>query len=133
MNNLMLGSKGILPLMPADFSAFCAHENLKALEIRPNRASFSCFPAPKVIKLHTGMHGLTFLPWHHNILLYVIRAVYSINFSNGIWKTGRFRVILFYRNTNNGLNDVSSWLQLRIITKNPGEPRKRRKCHAGKN
>ena len=64
---MMLGSKHSLTLMSTDFSALRAPKILKTFEIRPNRATFSCFTGPKVIQLHASMHCITFWPWHHNI------------------------------------------------------------------
>ena len=68
-NIIMLGSKGILPPDATDFSALRAPKILKTFEIRPNRATVSCFTGPKVIQLHASMHCMTFWPWHHIIIL----------------------------------------------------------------
>ena len=47
-------------MMPTDCSALHAPAILKTFEIRPVRASFSCFTGPKVMCFHAGMKHMTF-------------------------------------------------------------------------
>ena len=41
--------------------------NPKTFEIRPNRATFSCFAGPQVILFHASMKSMNFWPWYHFI------------------------------------------------------------------
>ena len=42
-------------MIPTDCYALCALAILKTFEIRPIRATFSCFTGPKVILFHASM------------------------------------------------------------------------------
>ena len=64
---MMLGSKGILTLDTYGLlRTLCSP---KTFEIRPARATFSCFGGPKVMLFHASMKRMTFWPWYHIIYI----------------------------------------------------------------
>ena len=60
------GQKVFCPLWYTDCFAFHAPAILKTFEIRPIRATFSCFTGPKVMLFHASMKRITFWPWYHH-------------------------------------------------------------------
>jgi len=57
---MMLGSKGILtPDTYGLLRTLCSH-NPKTFEIRPIRATFSCFAGPNIMLFHASMKRMTF-------------------------------------------------------------------------
>ena len=56
----MLGSKGILTLIPTDCSALCAPTILKTFEIRPVGLLSHVFAGLKVMFFHASMKHMTF-------------------------------------------------------------------------
>ena len=57
---MMLGSKGILPHDTYGLLRTLCSRNPKTFEIRPIRATFSCFSGHKVILFHASMKRMTF-------------------------------------------------------------------------
>ena len=57
---MMLGAKGIFPHDTNGLLRTLCSRNPKTFEIRPNRATFSCFAGPKVILFHASMKSMTF-------------------------------------------------------------------------
>ena len=75
--------KVFCPLWYTDCSAFHAPAILKTFEIRPVRATFSCFTGPKVMLFHASMKRITFWPWYHHF-----DHLYGRDKKVSTWKNG---------------------------------------------
>jgi len=56
----MMGAKGILPPDTYGLLRTLCSRNPKTFEIRPVRATFSCFAGPKVMLFHASIKRMTF-------------------------------------------------------------------------